>query len=111
MFVINITCLIVDKLNFIGNYKLKQLETNIQMSIFNLLNVYKEIGIELIVEDLGARPRSLTDKESANFLGGRRRRSNRRAHRGSMRVYRGVSRATVGNATLLIGKMGIRKDQ
>ncbi len=50
MFVINITCLIVDKLNFIGNYKLKQLETNIQMSIFNLLNVYKEIGIELIVD-------------------------------------------------------------
>ena len=78
-------------------------------------------GIELIVEDLEARPRSLTDKESADVLGGRRRsrrirrqrrrRSNRRAHRGSMRVYIGVSRATVGNATVLAGKMGIRKDQ
>ena len=78
-------------------------------------------GIELTIEDLEAKAKSLTEKESADVLGGRRRsrrhrrrrrrRSNRRAHRGSNRVYRGVSRATVGNVAVGAGKMGVRKDQ
>ena len=78
-------------------------------------------GIELTIEDLEAKAKSLTEKESADVLGGgrrsrrhrrrRRRRSNRRARRVSIRIHRGASRATVGNASVLIGKTGVRKDK
>lgn len=77
-------------------------------------------GIELTIEDLEAKAKSLTEKESADVLGGRRRsrrhrrrrrrRSNRRFSRVSRKVTRGVKRATIGNVAVGLGKMGIRKD-
>ena len=78
-------------------------------------------GIELTIEDLEAKAKSLTEKESADVLGGRRRsrrhrrrrrrRSNRRWNRASNTYYRGVRGATVGNVRVGLGKMGLRKDE